>query len=158
MLPIPASVRGASRVAATEIVISGPAGGAVAALDERASGRGSGDAALPFRQLMAATLERVTREWGLTSGRPLKLLVEIDDLGLASTGGALLGQEDRLAGSVFIRDAATGAPLGQLYIDIDQTSAGLVGLAIRGGGVREKLAEEFATRVARQLSGRSSKP
>jgi hypothetical protein len=38
------------------------------------------------------------------------------------------------------------------------TSAGLLGLAIRGAGVREKLATAFAGQIAVQLSGSKHKP
>ena len=62
-------------------------------------------------------------------------------------------QEDRLAGTVFVRDAATDEPLGQLYVDVNARNSGLIGLATRGG-VRERVAAAFANRVAKALAGR----
>lgn len=159
LLPIPAAVRGASHVSTVELIVRPSAGAAVAALDERAAARGgAGLAALPFEVMMDRMMREVAAEWRLVSGRAVKLVVEVDELAVAGTAGAFVGQRDRLAGSVFVRDAENGAALGQLYVDVDNANAGLIGVAARGGGVREKLAEEFATRVARQLSGRTAKP
>jgi hypothetical protein len=155
VLPLSRSIIGASQVKNVELVVQPAARAAVAAHDERA-GRAtaqSGYAAAPFSELLPGMIMEATRKLGLASGRELKLLVEIDELQTASAGAAMFGQEDRLAGTVFVRDAATGEPLGQLYVDVNARSSGLIGLATRGG-VRERIAEAFATRVARALGGR----
>jgi hypothetical protein len=81
-------------------------------------------------------------------------VLDIDRIDVQGTGAALFGREDRLAGTVFIRDAATGEPLGQLYVDTVGTNGGLLALALRGGGVRERLVGAFSERVAGALSGR----
>lgn len=154
VLPIPASVRGASMVAEVELVVRPTARDALAKLDARAAQRAgsqAGYAALPFEAMLANTVRDVTREWGLTSGRPLKLVIELDKLAVVDTGRAILGDRDRLAGTVFLKDAATGEPLGQLYVDVGHSNAGLLAAALRGGGVRERLAREFALHIAREL-------
>lgn len=162
LLPIPASVRGASRVDAVEVKIRATAAAAVAALDQKAATSGASTdapaAGQPFRQLLADSVDKAARDRGLRSGRALKLIVEVDEIEVAETAAALFGRSDRLAGSVFVADAATGEPLGQLYVDVVNTNAGLSGLALRGGGVREALAREFAAHVARALGGRRRKP
>ena len=153
LLPIPASVRGASRIAEIEIRVRPGAAQALAALDDKARGR-DGAAGLPTREMLTRTIAEQAAAWGLNDGRALKLLVEIDGYRTPDAGGALLGKRDQLAGSVFVRDAATAQALGHLYIEIDNAHVGLIGLALRGGGVREKLAGQFAMRTARALSGR----
>jgi hypothetical protein len=75
---------------------------------------------------------------------------------MASPGSALLGRDDRLEGSVFVRDAATGESLGQLYVDIDRNNGGLISALSRIGNVRESLARQFGAEVAATLSGRKS--
>jgi hypothetical protein len=154
VLPLSRSIIGASQVTKIDMVVQRPARAAVAALDQRAVRSGEeGHAGAPLREMLPEMIMEATRKLGLTSGRELKLLLEIDDLQTASAGAAMFGKEDRLAGTVFIRDAATDEPLGQLYVDVNARTSGLIGLATRGG-VRERIAEAFATRVARALSGR----
>lgn len=146
LLPIPADVRGASVVAAVEVRIAETARASVAALDTQRPE--------PFAALLQRELTDVSRAYSLTSGRALKLIVEIDEIRTANALGAAFGRSDRLLGSVFIRDAETGARLGQLYIEVDEANAGLLGLVTRGGSVEEKLAQAFAVRTARAISGR----
>jgi len=102
--------------------------------------------------MLTRAIENVARRRGLVSGRPLKLLVEIDEVQTADAASAMFGRDDRLAGSVFVRDAATGQALGQLYIDIVNANGGLMSVITRAGGVREKLAEAFAEDIAEALS------
>jgi hypothetical protein len=112
-------------------------------------------ATLPFAQMFERVVRDVTRERGLTSGRPLRLAVEIDTLKTANAGMTLLaGSSDQLAGTVKIHDAASGEALGQFYVDVINSHSGLLGLAMRGGGIREELAEEFALHISRQLNGK----
>lgn len=155
VLPIPASVRGASMVSEVDFVIRPTAKPDIQRLDQRAAERRgtaqAGYAALPFEQMLANTVRDVTREWGLTSGRPLRLVIEVDAARVVDTGRAIVGGRDRLAGTVFLKDAATGEPLGQLYVDVGHSSPGLLAAALRGGGVRERLAREFALHIAREL-------
>jgi len=154
VLPLARSIVGASQVTRIETVVQRPARASVAALDEGAKRSGeAGYASAPLEAMLPDMIREATRRLGLTSGRELKLLLEIDDLQAASAGSALIGGEDRLAGTVLVRDAATDEPLGQLYVDVNARTSGLIGLATRGG-VRERLAEEFATRIAKALAGK----
>lgn len=115
-------------------------------------------ATLPFNHMMALVIQDVTRDWGLASGRPVRLAVEIDTLKTANAGMAVLaGSSDQLSGSVKVLDFASGEKLGEFYVDVINAHSGLLGLAMRGGGIREKLAEEFALHVSQQLTGRKSK-
>lgn len=155
VLPLSRDIVGASRIEAIQVDVRPTAAPAVAALDERArTGGGDGAAALPFDRLLDTAVRDAAARAGLTGARPLKLVLEIDDLAVQGTGSALIGAQDRLAGTVFVRDLNSGAALGQLYIDIRAGQAGLVGLALRGSGVRERLAAAFAARIAGALSGR----
>ncbi len=155
VLPVAASVRGASFVRGTEVIVRRTAATNVAVLDEKAAGQ-KGAAALPFAEMLSRTIEQVTRGSGLTSGRALKLMVEVDRLKAPATGAAFFGADDELAGSVFIRDAETDAELGQLYIKVGRVNGGMMSIIVRGGGVREQLAEAFARRIAEALGGRVS--
>ena len=162
LLPIDASIKNASFVRAVEVGVQPPAAAKVAQLDEKArSKRAAGQtdhASLPFAEMLPLVIEEVTRAWGLTGRRALKLRVEIDSIGTASTGATLLGQgQDRMSGLVFIHDAVSGEPLGQLRIDVVNSHSGVVGLLIRGGGIREELAKEFAIHIARALTGRRNR-
>jgi hypothetical protein len=69
----------------------------------------------------------------------------------------LASSSDQLAGMVEVRDAATDAKLSEFYVDVMEAHAGLLGMALRGGGVREKLAAKFATHLADELSAPGSK-
>ena len=154
VLPLSRAIVGASQVAKIDMVVQRTARAAVGASDERATrSREDGHAGAPLEQMLPDMIREAAREAGLTSGRELKLLLEIDDLQTASAGAAMFGKGDRLAGTVFVRDAATDAPLGQLYVDVNARNSGVIGLATRGG-VRERLAAAFAERVARALAER----
>ena len=108
---------------------------------------------LPFAQMMELMVKDVTRDRGLTSGRPLRISVEIDTLKTANAGMVMLaGSSDQLAGTVRVLDGASGEKLGEFYVDVINAHSGLLGLAMRGGGVREKLANEFAGHIAKQLT------
>lgn len=112
---------------------------------------------LPFAVMFPLVMEQVTREWGLDLGRPVRLKVTVDTLKTANEGMAVLfGSADQLAGLVDIVDFETGAPLGSFYIDVINSHGGLLGLAMRGTGVRESLSAEFALESSRVLTGRKS--
>jgi hypothetical protein len=170
VLPISASIKAASQVVSIEIVLRPPARRAIAPLDERIRARRNSTATmadtrpspsdydkLEFERLMVFVVEDTTRAWGLNSGRAVKLLIEIDEVRTPNAAAAFIGRQDRLAGSVFVRDKATGEPLGQLYVDISSRHSGLMGLVLRGTGVREQLAEAFAAQIADALGGRPPK-
>lgn len=154
VLPLSRSIIGASRITDIDMVVQPAARASVAASDERATRADAvGHAGAPLARMLPDMIMEATRQIGLTSGREIELLLEIDELQTASAGAAMFGKQDRLAGTVFVRDATTDAPLGQLYIDANARTSGVIGLATRGG-VRERLAEAFAMRVAKALKGR----
>jgi hypothetical protein len=118
-------------------------------------------AGVPFAAMMPAVMRDVTRKWGLTherGGKPVNLVVTVENIKTANAGMALLiGSADELSGEVTVIDAATQAQLGSFYVQVVNSHSGLAGLAMRGGGIREKLAEEFALESARILTGSTKK-
>lgn len=115
-------------------------------------------ATLPFAEMAPLVFADVTKDWGLTEGRAIKLKITVDTLKTASAGMALLGgSSDQLAGMVEVLDAETGTALGSFYVDVRNSHGGLLGLAMRGAGIREKLMEEFALESSRVLTGRNSR-
>ena len=105
-------------------------------------------------------MQDVTREWGLTEGKgtPVKLRITIETAKTANAGMALLiGSSDELAGKVHVLDAEGAQSLGSFYVHVLNTHGGWGGLLMRGGGIREKLAEEFALESARILTGSTKK-
>ena len=164
LLPIPASIKGASIVAEVEVVVMKPAQAAIARLNGSAPPEPgqiapARPAALPvpLEQMLADAIKQATRSRGLTSGRSLKLRVEIERVQTANAASAVVGRDDRLEGSVFVRDAATAEDLGQLYITIVNTNGGLMSALMRVGGIREQLTSAFADDVADALSAPGSR-
>jgi hypothetical protein len=100
-------------------------------------------------------LRDVVREWRLDEGRPVFLRVAIDRLKTADAAVALLaGSSDVLEGTVEVIDAASGQSAGAFKVEIRTMRSGWADMLVRGGGIREKLAEQFSVAVARQVSGR----
>ena len=118
-------------------------------------------ATVPFVAMMPAVMRDVTRKWGLTrerGGKPIDLAVTIENIKTANAGMALLlGSADELSGEVTVIDAVTQAHLGTFYVQVVNSHGGLAGLAMRGGGIREKLVEEFALESSRILTGSTKK-
>jgi hypothetical protein len=102
-------------------------------------------------------LRDVTRKWGLNperGGKAVNLRVTVENIKTANAGMALLlSSSDELSGEVVVLDPATQQPLGSFYVQVVNSHGGLAGLAMRGGGVREKLVEEFALESSRILTG-----
>jgi hypothetical protein len=149
LLPIPASIKGASRIADVEVTIGRGAAAAVAAMDAKQGANG-----VSFAKLLDQSVREAAEAAGLTSGRALKLVLEVDRVQTASAAGALVGRDDRLEGSAYVRDAATGDSLGQLYVSIDRNNGGFISALSRIGSVRESLARQFGAEVAAALSAR----
>jgi hypothetical protein len=169
--PVSAEVRGASHIADVAVTISPLAAEQMVRFEDKArenreraglppvpaeglATRPPQDeyATLPFAEMMELVIQDVTRAHGLDAGRPLRLQIEIDTLKTANAGMAILaGSSDQLAGTVRVVDAQSGASLGEFYVDVINSHSGLLGLAMRGGGIREELAEEFSLHIARQL-------
>lgn len=111
---------------------------------------------LPFKQMFPLVVRDVTREHGLTSGRRVKLNVTLETLKTADAAIAILlaASSDALEGSVDIVDANDGSSLGRLRVTIARARSGLLGMAIRGNGLRERLSKEFALELSKELNGR----
>jgi hypothetical protein len=154
----PAGLRGAAWVADVELSLGGSSRTSVAAADSRLAQRASGPApapgyaGLPFAPMFVRVMKDVARERGLVSGRALRVVVEMDRVEVPGAAMAALGRGDRLAGQVRLLDARHGEMLATFYVDVDKVRPGLIGMMVRGTGVREKLAQEFAHRVADQLA------
>ena len=152
MQAAPDTLRGAAYVHSVELSLSAAARAAVAESDRKL--HGDGDAALPFAALFDKAVKEATRARGLESGRALTITIEMDALRIPDVAMAALGRSDRLAGQVIVSDARTGDRLAMFYVDVDKAHSGLIGLAMRGGGVREKLVRGFAAHIAEQLAVR----
>lgn len=158
--PLPAEVVGKLRVVAVDVAVSGEAEPAMVPHEAKAAARRSdGYAGLPFTRMFPRVMEDVTRQWGLASGRAVKLNVTIAEFGTANAGRAMLfgRSPDFMSGLVEVGDAVTGATLGLFTVKVVNRHTGWTGMLIRGGGIREKLSEEFALESARVLSGHKSK-
>lgn len=168
--PLAAGVVGANHVVAVDVTVGEAAAKTVAALEAKAAAKRSAAglspadpaageatdpyATLPLARMLPLEIRDVTTKWGLTGGRAVKLAVTVDTLKTADAGMAmLLGSADQLAGLVSVSDADTGAALGEFYVDVVNFRSGMLGLALRGSGVREKLAAEFAKHIGEALSG-----
>lgn len=177
--PLPTEIVGANHVTAVEVSVNGdalenlPLFEAKAAEKRTAKGLAPYDAAattarptkeeystLPFAAMFPLVLEDVTRDWGLTGGRPVKLKVRISGLKTADAARAILlaSSSDVMSGVVTVVDPAKGdAELGSFYIDVENKQAGWGEMLVRGSNIRERLAEEFALETSRMLTGRKDK-
>ncbi|WP_404479229.1 hypothetical protein [Novosphingobium sp. BL-52-GroH] len=118
-------------------------------------------ATLPFAAMMPNVMRDVTRKWGLTperGGKAVNLRITIENIKTANAGMALLlSSADELSGEVVVLDPASQQQIGSFYVQVLNNHGGLAGLAMRGGGIREKLAEEFALESSRILTGSTKK-
>jgi hypothetical protein len=172
--PVAQSIRGASMVSDVEVTLSSIAPERMEKAEAEAA-RKRGEAGLPpvdpsaeptagsrehydtlpLAQMFELVVKDAAQEAGLTTGRPLRVEIELDTLKFANAGMAILaGSSDQLAGQVKIVDAQSGERLGEFYVDVINAHSGLLGLAMRGSGVREKLANEFANHIVKQLRGK----
>jgi hypothetical protein len=157
MQPPPATLRGSASVEAVELTLRPDLQRELAAADarlaERVAGRDppEGRAALPFTRMFAETVQGVARARGLTRGRAVRLVVEMDELHVPGLALSALGRTDRLAGQVIVHDRASDETLAIFYVTVDNAHPGLLGQLTRGTGVRERLAEAFANHIADQL-------
>jgi hypothetical protein len=173
--PVAESIRGASMVSDVEVTLSSIAPERMEKAEAEAARKrseaglppvdASAEAAtgsprdqydtLPLAQMFELVVKDAAQEAGLTTGRPLRIKIELDTLKFANAGMAILaGSSDQLAGQVQIVDAQSGERLGEFYVDVINAHSGLLGLAMRGSGVREKLANEFAGHIVKQLRGK----
>lgn len=116
-------------------------------------------ATMPFKQMFPLVIRDVIRDWKLEEGRPVFLRITLDRYKTADAAIAILlaSNSDILEGSVEVVDATTAASLGSFRVKVRNSHGGWGGMLIRGGGIREKLAEEFGLELARHVSGRKRK-
>lgn len=109
---------------------------------------------LPLVRMLPLKVEDVAHQRGLAGTHRVNLVISIDTLKTAdAAAGILLGSADELAGMVDVIDAADGSRLGEFYVDVLNYQGGWLAMAIRGSGVREKMATTFANQIADQLNG-----
>jgi hypothetical protein len=147
----PAALHGGSYLYQVDVSLGPTARKEVAAADLKLKGE-RGYPGMPFARLLPQMIRDAALQRGMKEGRALTLTIELDHLNVPGAGGALLGRHDRLAGQVRIEDSRTGQALGSFYVDVDRHYPGLLGLAIRGGGVRERLASAFARHILDQIA------
>ncbi|BBC99628.1 MULTISPECIES: hypothetical protein [Sphingobium] len=113
-------------------------------------------ATMPFKQMFPLVIRDVAREWKLNDGTPVKLRITLDMLKTADAAMAILvaWSSDMLEGTVDVIDATSGASLGSFRVEVKNMHGGWGGMLIRGGGVREKLAEEFGLELSRHIAGK----
>lgn len=89
----------------------------------------------------------------------MSLRIVLDRYKTADAAMAILiaSSSDMLEGTVEVVDATTAASLGSFRIALQNSHGGWGGMLIRGGGMREKLAEEFGLELSRYVSGRKRK-
>ncbi|HEX7876506.1 MAG TPA: hypothetical protein VF489_07955 [Sphingobium sp.] len=118
-------------------------------------------ATLPFEVMFPLVMQDVTHNWGLTEGKgvPLKLRITVEGIKTANAAMAILisSSSDELAGKVDIFNAAGDQSIGSFYVHVVNSHGGWGGMLMRGSGVREKLAQEFALESARILTGSTKK-
>lgn len=107
---------------------------------------------LPTDALLRHAIEDAIMARSMPSGRPLKVTVQVDNVRTANVAAAMLvSSNDQMAGLVTVSDAATGQKLGAFTVDVLSTHSGLGGMAVRGGNIREKMAQDFAEHVRNNL-------
>lgn len=162
--PLPKELVGKVRVDAVDVSLSTEAQAAMIAHDAKAATNTVTNTArpaqaeydtLPFVRMAPLVMTDVTRAWGLTSGRPVRLAVTVFDFATANAARAMWGgTRDTMTELVEVQDARDRRMLGMFTVKVVNRHFGWTGMLIRGGGVRERLAEEFALEISRVLSGR----
>lgn len=162
---LPVGVAGQVRVEAIAVTVSADAAAAMVAHDAKAARRlgasnmsGTDPVAMPFVRMFPRVAGDVFADWNLAGPRAVKLYVTIDLFQVANVGAAMTtGTRDAMSGLVEVVDASGGTPLAMFTVRVINRHAGWSGMLLRGGGVREKLVQEFALESARVLSGRKKK-
>lgn len=125
---------------------------------ERAEGAAEGEETelnkLPLTEVLSKAVRDEIAERGITGDTPVNIAISVDTMkyqnGMATI---LFGSSDQLSGSVKVSNAETNEVIADFYVDLIKGNGGLLGLAIRGWGIRERFAETFAEHVADQLYG-----
>lgn len=109
---------------------------------------------MPLHELLKRDLYNEIMKRGIAGDTPVNISVSVDTMqyqnGIATI---LVGSSDQMSAAVTVTHAETNAVLADFYVDLVRGNAGLLGLAIRGAGIRENFSEDFAEYVADQLYG-----
>lgn len=171
---LPAGVAGNVRIDSVDVAVAADAATAMVAHDAKAAARAAAQppaaesnspvvapsayARLPFTDMFPRVFRDVAADWRLDGARPVKVHVTIDAFQTANFGRAMAGgSRDAMSGLVEVEDAATGANLGLFTVRVVNRHFGWSAMVLRGSGIRQRLAEEFALESARVLSGRKSR-
>lgn len=130
----------------------------IEALDEKArtvgEEKGTSDtvASQPFKTVFAEIAKDALEERDSSDSIYADIEIEVDNLKFVNPMAAILiSDTDQLSGSVKVIDPKTKELLSEFYVDVLKGTGGLLGLAVRGGGVREKLAAQFAEYIGDDL-------
>ena len=133
-------------------------------------GLNKGDyATIPTTPMLSQMVIDTTRNAKLTGGSDVRLKIAVDTIkfakksniafgkpldrafGVLTNTDDFYGDDDEIAGFVDVY-AADNKRIASFYIDVVNSYSGVLTLPIRGGNVREKLAEEFSREITRCLS------
>ncbi len=156
--PLDQNYRGALNIKNIKVTYSDLSVEKISALDSKLASKGQESGTpeeiqyqpfnVSFKEVAAKSLE----ERDGNGVNQADITIEVDNLKLANAVATILiGDIDQLSGSVKVNDSKTKELLSEFYVDVFKGSGGLLGLAIRGGGVREKLAAQFAEYIGDEL-------
>ncbi|MEM9470192.1 MAG: hypothetical protein AAF988_08515 [Pseudomonadota bacterium] len=130
----------------------------IMAIDEKikteAEKKGNSDsiASQPLKSSMAKVTKEVLEARDSDTNDFANIYIEVDNLKFVDPMAAILiSDTDQLSGSVKVVDPKTKELLSEFYVDVLKGTGGLLGLAVRGGGVREKLSAQFAEYIGDNL-------
>lgn len=155
---LPEEQKGSLNIQSVSVTYSDLSRDQIILLDEKAQERAeTADSPNEIQyKTLETSLETIVKEYlegidsdGLSNAN---VKIEIDNLKFANAAAALLvGDTDQLAGTVRVYNAQSKQLVSEFYVDVLKGTGGLLGLAIRGGGVREKLANDFAIHIGNEL-------
>lgn len=124
---------------------------------------------IPTTPMLSQMITDTSRAWKSGGGSNVRLKIAVDTIkfarksniafgkpldrafGVLTNTDDFYGDDDEIAGFVDVY-AADNKRIASFYIDVVNSYSGVLALPIRGGNVREKLAEEFSREIMRCLS------
>lgn len=102
----------------------------------------------PLNKALKSEIKTELISRGINGKKRANILVELDTLKFSNAAMVMLtGDSDQLSGNVIVTDSNTKATIGEFYVDVIEARGGLIGLAMRGGNVRERLIAKFSEKV-----------
>jgi hypothetical protein len=115
-------------------------------------GKAGSEDYLPLKEVVTEIVEEQLELRDTDQDQLAVVEIEIDNFKLAHRGLIFLtGDTDQLVGTVRVYDAKSKEILTELYVDVLNGHSGLLGIAIRGGDVREQLSAKFANIIGDEL-------